>query len=74
MLILQYPFPTASLPPSPSQSNFPLANRNPYSTQSSSCSSSISVFFPTPFDHTPQLLDIPNHMTNQIYDQAIYKS
>ena len=49
----------------------------PFPTQSSSCSSSISVFFPTPFDHTPQLLDIPNHMTNQanqIYDQAIYKS
>ena len=66
MLILQYPFGTASLPPSPSESNFPLANWNSYSMQSSSCSSSISVFFPTPFDHTPQLLDIPNHMTSQV--------
>ena len=35
------------------------------STKSSSCSSLVSVFFPTPIDHTPQLLDIPNHMPSQ---------
>ena len=45
MLILQYSIPTASLPPSPSLSNFPLVNWNPSSTQSSSCTSSVSYFF-----------------------------
>ena len=76
ILILQYPIPTASLPPSPSLPNFPLANWNPSSTQSSSCSSLFSLFFLTTFVHTPQLLNIPNHMpnqANQIYYQTIHK-
>ena len=65
ILILQFPIPRASLPPSPSLSNFTTANWNSYSTQSSSCSSSVSLFSPTPFDHTlPRVLDI------QTTDQA----
>ena len=69
ILILQFHIPGASLPPSPSLSNL---------TQSSSRSSLVSLFCPTPFDHTPtQVLDIPNHMPNQasqICYQAIYRS
>ena len=42
------PFPRASLHPSPSLSNFPLVNLNPSSTQSSLCSSSVSLFFSYP--------------------------
>ena len=77
ILILQHPIPGASLRPSPSLSNVPLANLNSSSTQSSSCSSSVSLIFPTTFDHTPPSLNIPNHMlnqANQIYCQAVYKS
>ena len=75
ILILQYPFPTAYLPSLSPPSIFPLVNWNPSSAQSSSCSSSISPFFLTPFDHTPQLLDITNHIpSNQIYYEAIHKS
>ena len=51
ILILQFPIPGASLPPSPSLSNFTLANWKPSSTQYLSCSSSVSLFCPTPFDH-----------------------
>ena len=62
ILILRFPIPRASLPTSPSLSNLTLANWNPSSTQSSSCSSPVSLFFPTPFNHMlPQVLDIPNH-------------
>ena len=60
-----------------SPSNFTLANYIPSSTQSSSYSSSVSLFCATQFNHTPQLLDIPNHIpiqANQICYQAIYKS
>ena len=42
------PFPRAFLHPSPSLSNFPLVNLNPSSTQSSLCSSSVSLFFSYP--------------------------
>ena len=45
------------------------------STQSSSCSSLVSLFCPTVIDHKPwQIFDIPKHMqsqTNQIHYQAI---
>ena len=78
ILILWLPIPRASLPPSPPLSSFTLANRNPSLTQSSSCSSSVSLFCPTPFSHTPpQVLDIPNHMAsqaNQIYYPAVYRT
>ena len=71
ILILQFPVPRASLPPSSSLSNFGLANWNPSSTPSSSCSSSVSLFCPTRFDHTPpQVLNTPKHMLIQ----AIYWS
>ena len=69
ILMLWFPIPTASLPPSPSLSCFTRANWNPSLTQYSSCSSSVSLFCPTPFNHTP-----PNHMAsqaNQIYHQAV---
>ena len=49
---LQYPIPRASLPPLPFLSNFTLANWNPSTTQSSSCSSSVSLFCSSPFNHT----------------------
>ena len=52
-LILQFPIPRTSLPPSLSLSNFALANGNPYPKQSWSCFSSVSVFCPTRFDHIP---------------------
>ena len=59
ILMLQFPTPRASLPASPSLLNITLANCNPFSTQSSPCSSLVFVFCPTPFDHTPpQVLDI----------------
>ena len=78
LLILQFPIPRASLRFSPSFSSFTLANWNPSSTQSSSCSSVISLFCPTTFNQTtPQVLDIPNHtatQANQIYYQAVYRS
>ena len=71
-----YDFPY--LPPSSSLSNFNLANWNPSSTQSSSCSLSVSLFCPTPCNHTlPQVLDIPNHVaiqSSQIYYQVVYRS
>ena len=42
--------------------NFTLAYWNPSSTQSWSCSSSVSLFCLTPFNHmTPEVLDIPNN-------------
>ena len=63
ILILQFPIPRASLPPSPSLSNPTLANWNPSSTQSSSYSSLVSLFCHTPFDHAPpKVLNIQNHM------------
>ena len=66
ILILWFPIPRASLPPSPSLSSLTLVNWNPSSTQSSSCSSSVSIFCPTPFNHTPpQVLDPPNHMATK---------
>ena len=74
ILILQYPILWASLPPFPFLLNCTMANWNPSPTQSSSCSSSVSLFCPIAFDHTPQLLDIPSHMpsqANQIYYQDI---
>ena len=43
ILIQQLPIPRASLTPSPSLSNFTLANRNPSLTSSSSCSSLVST-------------------------------
>ena len=51
ILILQYPIPRSTMPP--------------------------SLSCPTPFDYTPQLLDIPNQMpsqANQIHYQTTYKS
>ena len=78
ILILRFPIPRASLPSSPSLSSFTIATWNPSSTQSSSCSSVVSLFRPTPFSQTSiQVLDIPNHMAsqaNQIYYQAVYIS
>ena len=66
ILTLQFPTPGASLPVSPSMSNFILANLSPSSTQYLSCSSSVSLFFLTSFDQTPpQVLDIPKHVPNQ---------
>ena len=76
LLLPQYHIPRASPPSLPSLSNFTLANWNPSSTQSSSCSSLVSLFFPTSFNLTPQLLDVPNDMpnrANQIYYQSIFK-
>ena len=52
ILILQYLIPTASLLPPRSLSNFPLVTWNSSLSQSLSCSSSLSLFFHTPFDHT----------------------
>ena len=78
ILILQFPILRASLTPLPSLSNVTLSNWNPSTTQSSSCSLSVSLFYSTPFDHTPpHVLDIPNHMPSpakQICYQAIYRS
>ena len=51
MLMLWFPIPTASLPPSPFSSSFTLANWNPSSMQSSSCSSSVSLFCPKTTRH-----------------------
>ena len=48
ILILQFTTLRAFLPPSSSLSNFILINRNPSSTQSSSCFSSVSQFFSYP--------------------------
>ena len=75
-MLLQYPDPTVSLRPLPSLSNLTLAKWNPSSTQSSSCSSSVSLFCPTSFNHMPQLLDVQKHMpsqASQIYYQPIFK-
>ena len=59
--------------PRPSLSTFTLAKWNPSSTQSWSCSSSVSLFCPTPFDHNlPQLLDIPNQMPSQLTLSSSY--
>ena len=78
ILILRFPIPRASLPPSPSLLSFTLANRHSSSSQSSSCSSLVSLFYPTPFSRiSQQVLDIPNQMasqTNQIFYQAVYRS
>ena len=55
-----------------------LSNWNSSSTQFSSCSFSVSLFWPIPFDQTPpQVLDIPNHLpspSKQVYHKAIYRS
>ena len=78
IFILHFPTRRASLPPSPSLSEFTIANWNTFLTQSSSCFSSVLLFCPTPFDHTSsQVLDKPSHMprqANQIYYQSIYRS
>ena len=78
ILILQFPRTRASLSSSPSLWYFALANKNSSSTQSSSHSLSVSLFFPTPFDHTPsRVLDKLNPMPSQacqIFYQAIYRS
>ena len=76
VLPLQYPIPEASLPPLPFMSSFTLANWNPSLTYSSSCSSSVALFFPTLFNRTPHLLDVPNQMSsqaNQVCYQFIFK-
>ena len=73
ILILQFSIPRASLPSSPSLSNFTLVNLNLSLKQSISCSSLVSLFFPTPFDHTlPHVLDLPHHFpsqANQIFNK-----
>ena len=72
ILAIQYPIPRACLP-----SNFNLANWSCSSIQSPTCSSSVSLFCRTPCKHTPQLLNIPNHVpsqANQFFYQAICKS
>ena len=78
ILTLQFRRPRASLPPSLSLSYFTLANWNPSLIQSSSCSSSDSLFCPTPFSHTlSQLLDTLNHIpsqANETFYQAIHRS
>ena len=78
ILILHFPTPRASLPPSPSLSNFTIANWSTSLTQSSSCFSSLLLFRPTPFNHrSSQVLDKPSHMpsqANQIYYKSIYRS
>ena len=78
ILILRFLIPGPSLPLSPSLSNLTLFNWNPYSTQSSSCSSPVSLFCPTLFNLAPpQVLDIPNNMAsqaNKIYHQAVSRS
>ena len=78
ILILQSSIPTTFLLPLPFLFNFAPAYWNLSSTQSPSCSSSASLFFPSPFNYMPpQVLDIPNHMTsqtNQIYYQATSRS
>ena len=66
ILILRFPIPRASLPPSTFLSDFYLANWNPSSTQFSLFCSSVSLFCPTSFDHAPpQVIDIPSHMLIQ---------
>ena len=58
ILILYFPTLKASLPPSPSLSNFTIANWNTSLTQSLSCFSSVFLFYPTPFNQTSsQVLD-----------------
>ena len=78
ILILQFPIPRDFLPPLLFLLNFALAKRNSSSTQSSSCSSSVPLFCPNPFDHmSAQALDILKHMVsyaNHIHYQAISKS
>ena len=78
IFMLQFPTPVASLSPLPSMSSFTLANWNGTSTQYLSCSSSVSLLFPTPFDHTlAQVLDMSNYMpseANHMHYQAIYRS
>ena len=74
----QFPISGDSLPPSLYMSYFILANWNPSSMQSSSCSLLVSIFFPTPSDHTlSQLLEKLNHtpsQVNQSFHQAIRRS
>ena len=54
------------------QATIPL-NWNPATIQSSSFYSSVSLFCPTSFGHTPpQVLDIPKHMPSQI-NQIYYQ-
>ena len=68
ILILQFAMPSAFLSSSLSKfpPNFTLANWKPYSTQFSSCFSSVSVFCLNLFDHmSPQVFDISNHMPSQ---------
>ena len=78
LLMLKFPKTRASLPPWPCLSYFTLINWNLSSTQSSSCSLSVSLFYLTPLDHTlSQKLNKLNHMSgqlNQIFYQAIYRS
>ena len=78
ILILRFNIPISSLHLSSSLPYFTLANWKPSLTQSSSCSSLVSLFCPTLFNHIPlQELDIPNHMAsqaNQIYYQTVYRS
>ena len=77
VLILQYPIPRCFLSLLPCLSNFTLANWTPSSARPSSCSLSVSLFYLTPSNQTPQLLDVLNHIpsqANQIYFQALFKS
>ena len=77
-MIQQFPIPRAFLSLSPCLSSFTLAIWHLSSTQSSSCSSSVSLFCPNPFHHAPpQVLGIPNHIpsqSNQAFYQTIYRS
>ena len=77
-LILRFPTPRTSLPPSLSLPSFTLANWNPSSTQPSSCSWLVSLFSPTPVNHTPpNVSNLSNHMASQahqIYYQPVYRS
>ena len=78
ILILQFSIPRDFLSPLLFLLSFALAKRNLSSTQSSSCSSSVPLFCPNPFDHmSAQALDILKHMVSyasHIHYQAISKS
>ena len=75
ILRLQFPISRASRSPSLSLSNFTLVNWNPCSTEPSSWFSLVSLFCPTPFNHTPpKVLNMPNHMAskaNKVSYQAV---
>ena len=67
IFILEFFIPTAFLLPSPSLPNFTLVNWNLSLTQSSSSSSLVFLFCPTPYNHTsPKVLNIPNHIPIQV--------